>query len=402
MIELPSQGLLLNPRAPTEVSSAQIAAWNQYEKEDSSLFTDSIGISTSGSMSGGIGSIVVLSRQALEVSALSVNRRLDANGSDVWGLALPLFHVGGYSIPLRAGLSGSQVATFGREWSASEFYPWLQIEKVSLLSLVPTQLFDLVNAGLKSPPQLRALVVGGGRLDSTLHLRARELGWPVMPSYGLTECSSQVATATRAGDGTALEVLDHVEVRSLENQKLWIRSKSLLSARIVFDRDLRSVVERPVTAEGWFETSDRAEILRIGFSDGVRDVLKILGREGDTVKVLAELVDLVRVRAEIDKLTQGVSEFSKLAQRLWVVAIPHTRREHELVLVFEEADESSSVSASTVASVKRLVTELRRVLAPYEMPTRLLRVEKIPRSSLGKVLSSLLTDEARKRTTDSL
>lgn len=402
MIELPSQGLLLNPRVPSEISSAQFSAWNQFESSEPSLFVDSVGLSTSGSTSGGIGSIVVLSRRALETSALAVNRRLQARVSDVWGLALPLFHVGGYSIPLRAGFSGSQVAKFELAWSAIDFHRWLQIEKVTLLSLVPTQLFDLVQSGLSAPASLRAIVVGGGRLDEVLHQRARTLGWPVLQSYGLTECCSQVATASVIGDGRELEVLDHVEVRTDENQKLWIRSQSLLSARITFDRDLKASLERPVTFDSWFETADRAEVTRFGFSDGVRDILRIHGREGETVKVLGELVDLDRVRSAIERVTHGNAAYGEVAQRNWVVAIPHPRREHELVLVYESSFVSDSSRATALRSLlAELLIESRTTLAPFEIPTRLMRVEKIPRSSLGKVLSSLLTDEARKRPTDS-
>ncbi|CAN5529703.1 hypothetical protein BH10BDE1_BH10BDE1_17450 [soil metagenome] len=397
MIDLRTQGLLLNPRSPSEVSSALVEAWNKFENEQPALFAGAIGISTSGSTSGGIGSIIVLSRTALELSARAVNRRLNALPRDVWGLVLPMFHVGGYSIPLRARLSGSNVAEFQEPWNAVSFHAWLSVEKVSLLSLVPTQLFDLVGLGLQAPSGLRAVIVGGGRLDEAVHSKARALGWPVLQSYGLTECCSQVATAMIDGDGRTLELLDHVETRIGENEKLWIRSKSLLSARIVFDRELKAKLEHPVDREGWFETADRAEVNRIGFSDGGRDVLKILGREGETVKVMGELVDLVRVRSSIETLALEKPEFARFAQRTWVVAVPEARRENELVLIFEVG---ASSEADHRESLKSLLMELRSVLAPFEIPSRWVAIEKLPRSSLGKVMSSLLTDEARKRVTE--
>ena len=39
-------------------------------------------------------------------------------------------------------------------------------------------------------------MTGGGALDPSLYKQARDLGWPLLPSYGLTECGSQVATAS--------------------------------------------------------------------------------------------------------------------------------------------------------------------------------------------------------------
>ncbi len=69
---------------------------------------------------------------------------------------------------------------------------------VTLTSLVPTQVHDLVQCALACPPSLRAVVVGGAELDPVLGERARELGWPVLQSYGMTEAASQVATASLA------------------------------------------------------------------------------------------------------------------------------------------------------------------------------------------------------------
>lgn len=399
------QGLLLNPRLAGEVAQLQKLAWQKFATFEPELFLNgAVGISTSGSSrgAGAIGSIVVLSREALEVSAAAVNRRLQANQADIWGLALPLFHVGGFSIPIRAGLSHSRVAAFTSrtgeplEWNPIDFHRWLSNEKVTLLSLVPTQLFDLVEAGLKSPSNLRAIVVGGGRLDETLHVKARTLGWPILQSYGLTECCSQVATALPQSDGRDLLTLDHVEVRAGDDQKLWIRSKSLLSARIVFDDDRQPRLERPVKSDGWFETSDRADVHGLGGDQASHFKLRVLGREGETVKVLGELVDLVRVRSALEELA-ATGAHPLLRQRTWVVAIPDARKEHKLVFVVERKRHSSE---EVLRQAEEFISKQRSSnskLAPFEIPTEILVVDEIPRSSLGKVLSTLLTEEAVNR-----
>ena len=380
-------GLLLNPRAPAMLTDLQKKAWDQFAAEDSATFSDAIGISTSGSTSGGLGSIIVLKMSALETSAQAVNRRLRASSQDVWGLALPLFHVGGYSIPIRAKLSGSKVASFEGEWGALKFHRWLEAEGVTLLSLVPTQVFDLVEAGLRSPSSLRAIVVGGGRLSEELHVKAHALGWPVLQSYGMTECCSQIATAPVESDGRLLEVLDHVEVRTDETSVLSIRSRALLSARIVFDSDRAPRLEKPVDADGWFKTADRVSILRLGGSDGARDILQVLGRDGETVKVMGELVDLARVRALAEATVIRDERFKELRNRVWVLAVPEARRENEIVLVVERPEDRVNPLE------KDLLESLGEQLAPFEKPTRIFGTRQIPRSSLGKVLSTVLTGQ---------
>ena len=62
---------------------------------------------------------------------------------------------------------------------------------------MPTQLARLLDAG--APPPSRAVLLGGAAADPALLIRAREAGWPVAPSYGLTQTCS-AATIGEIGD----------------------------------------------------------------------------------------------------------------------------------------------------------------------------------------------------------
>jgi o-succinylbenzoate---CoA ligase len=165
--------VLLNPRMPEEE-----------RRRLESLVVDLPGhvwLATSGTT--GALKLTALSKRALLASAAAVNRHLQSDDRDVWLCVLPTFHVGGLGIYARAFLSGARVVTSG----------W---EDVTLASLVPAQVTDLVRDRVEAPPSLRAVVVGGGALSEELYAAARALGWPLLPSYGMTECCSQVATAT--------------------------------------------------------------------------------------------------------------------------------------------------------------------------------------------------------------
>ena len=147
---------------------------------------------TSGST--GEGKWVVLGKPALLVSARAVNEWLGVDKPSVWGLALPLNHVGGFGVVARAYAAGSGLEVFPGKWNAGEFAEWIVRAGVTHTSLVPTQLHDLVKSKISAPTCLSAVVVGGGRLEEILGEAARGLGWPVLASYGMTEACSQIAT----------------------------------------------------------------------------------------------------------------------------------------------------------------------------------------------------------------
>ena len=91
---------------------------------------------------------VGLSKQAILASAHAVNMHLQSDGSDKWALALPDFHVGGLGILARSYLSKAAVDNFKLDhqgkWEAQAFYDYLERKGSTLTSLVPSQLYDLV------------------------------------------------------------------------------------------------------------------------------------------------------------------------------------------------------------------------------------------------------------------
>jgi o-succinylbenzoate---CoA ligase len=118
-----------------------------------------------------------------------------------WLCPLPLSHVGGLMVLLRSAVYAT-TAVIGPPDTGN----------VTLASLVPTQLARLLDAGAR-PPR-RAVLLGGAPADPALLTRAKEAGWPVAPTYGLTQACSQV-TVGEIGDtetsGRALPGL-HVEI----------------------------------------------------------------------------------------------------------------------------------------------------------------------------------------------
>jgi len=308
-----------------------------------------------------------LSHESILLASAAANRHLQSTKSDRWLAAIPSSHIGGLSIYSRAFLSGAKVFAFRGKWDPRKFSEAVLANKITLTSLVPTQVHDLVSAGLTAPQSLRAAVIGGGALSPELYKRARELGWPVLPSYGLTECCSQVATAALDSglQYPPLKILSHVKV-DLREQRIFIKSESLCRWLAVGRADGQFTLEDPLR-EGWFATEDAAEF--------VGDGLKILGRRDDVVKILGVLVPVLEVE-------QQAREFLGWDDHFFVLARPHEREGSRLMLV-TDSPRSLREWAKSLSGYNSSVKGPRRIHGICWIP-------KIPANEMGKVKKSAI------------
>jgi O-succinylbenzoic acid--CoA ligase len=107
---------------------------------------------------------------------------------------LPLYHVGGLAILLRACLYGTAVVLHDG-FDVERVDDNLATESVTIISLVPTMLHRLLPYARPGRwPQLRLVLLGGAAAPNELLADPRALHLPVATTYGLTEAASQVAT----------------------------------------------------------------------------------------------------------------------------------------------------------------------------------------------------------------
>lgn len=349
--------LLLNPRLPLEQRKIFEDAWLRLVEP---TFKHHVGIATSGSTGTSLGKLILLSRDALETSARAVNERFQSGPDDIWMKSLPDFHVGGLGILVRAHLSGAKVYEDQLEkWDAAGFLKQVEASKATLISLVPTQVYDLVQLGLQAPKSVRAVIVGGGRFETSLRERAQALGWPCLASYGMTETCSQIATALSSND-PSLVLLSHAEAKTTESGRLAVRAQSLLSAQIVFTERGAELID-PKQGE-WFVSEDRGHVEaghKLVIEGRASDFVKI-GGEGVLVSKLEELLE----RLKLELKFQGDA----------VVLAAEDERLGAIIVLLSSSD------------ANRLVTEFNSRVLPFERIRRTEIVEAIPRSALGKLL----------------
>jgi O-succinylbenzoic acid--CoA ligase len=127
-------------------------------------------------------------------SALGSGVALGVDPEERWLCTLPLSHVGGLSILLRSVIAGTTAIVHERFDTDRVLAELRRPDGPTMVSLVPTTLARLLDAGLERPPALRWALLGGAPLPPALLERAADAGVPVAPTYGLTEACSQVTT----------------------------------------------------------------------------------------------------------------------------------------------------------------------------------------------------------------
>ena len=312
---------------------------------------------------------ISLSKSALLLSAACVNRHLRVTEASRWGLVLPIHHVGGFGVAARCFEAACACAVFPGRWDAAAFHAWAAENSITHTSMVPTQVHDLVVAGLRAPSSLTAIVVGGGRLDGRTGHAARDLGWPVLASYGMTETGSQIATQSpdlldkpyETGD---IPLLDIWDARAGDDGILDVSGPALFSGSLLTDGDGGWIYEE--RRSGWHRTSDRVLLQDRHITP--------LGRADQVVKVLGELVDPEAIERELAAISGGALAPGTFA----VAAVPDARAEHRLVPIFNR-----SIDPDLVLNVLRE----HEIHAPgYRRLQPPLFVESIPCSPLGKIL----------------
>jgi len=162
------------------------------EPAERSLDADRLVLFTSGTTGRPKG--VRLTGRNLVASAVGSAERLGVAPGDRWLVCLPTYHMGGLAPLVRSTLYGT-TAVIQREFDADATARMTDRE-VTGVSLVPTMLARLLDAGWSPPDSLRFVLLGGAPASEDLLNRALAAGVPVFPTYGLTETASQVATAT--------------------------------------------------------------------------------------------------------------------------------------------------------------------------------------------------------------
>ena len=309
----------------------------------------------------------MLSLEALWAAAAASSEKLATGPSDRWLACMPLAHIGGLSILLR-GLHDGLLVVAQPRFHAGAVATALHSDAITRLSLVPTMLRDLLDAGATPPPSLRTLLLGGAAAPPDLVRRAVAAGWPVATTYGLTEAAAQVTTATTAQTASSPEAsgcpLPGYRLRITDAAvdgvgQIEVASPSLMAG---YFNQPAATAER--LADGWLRTGD------LGFlrADGQ---LVVVARRVDLIVSGGENIYPAEVEAAICSVLPYPVEAC-------VVGSPSDRWGQEVAaLVVLPPDRTLTLADLRAALADRL--------APFKLPRHLRIVEALPRTAAGKL-----------------
>ena len=305
-------------------------------------------------------------------SALNLGTRAD----DRWLACLPLYHVGGLSIVLRAAVYGS-AAVVHDGFDAAAVNAAIDADGITIVSVVAVMLARMLDArgGRPYPASLRCVLLGGGPAPRALLERFAALGVPVVQSYGLTEAASQVATlapedalrrlgsAGRALYPNAVRVaVDGRDAAPDEPGEILVRGPIVMTGYAGRpDATARAVVD------GWLHTGDVGRLDADGY-------LYVLDRRDDLIVTGGENVYPAEVEAVL-------LAHAWVAEGAVVGAPDETWGQRVVAVVRLAAGAPAAVDASAA-----LLAHCRTSLAGYKVPREIRVVTApLPRTASGKV-----------------
>ena len=302
----------------------------------------SILVATSGST--GTPKEIALTASALLASAAASNKYLKASKGDTWSLLLPLTHIAGINVLMRAKQLGTEPLDLRNHVGE---YP-----HADFTAIVPTQLFNALTenpALLKHLQEAKAVLVGGASLSEELRAQGVAAGINIITTYGMSETCGGCVYDGVALDGVAFDITTDGRIK--------------ISGPILADVKKEN---------GWFVTQDLGKIV-----DGK---LQVIGRSDDVIISGGENISLSAIEAAINK------EYPDL-----------------LVAAFATADSKwgQALHIAVQSKDENIKSELSEVLVnsigKHVKPKSVLLLDKLPEIGVGKVdrisLAKMVSDE---------
>ena len=319
------------------------------------------------------------------------------NTGDVYMPMTPMFHVHAWGLPYIATLAGVKQVYPGR-YVPDALVHLIADEGVTFSHCVPTILQMVMAAAKKHEVSLKGwkVVIGGAALPHPLARHALEEGIDLFTGYGLSETCPILTLAHIKPHMEEWDINRQADVRCLTG-----RTVPMVQIRIVDEamnallHDGQSpgeiVVRAPwltqgylkdpansekLWAGGWLHTGDIATIDKEGY-------LRITDRLKDVIKTGGEWVSSIDVEDLLLK-HDGVAEAA-------VIGVPDEKWSERpmAIVVIEPGKQVTQLELRT--HVREFAS--RGVISTYAVPERVVFIDELPKTSVGKIDKKLLREK---------
>jgi O-succinylbenzoic acid--CoA ligase len=324
---------------------------------------------TSGSTGGPRG--VRLTAGNHYYNAVASNENIRLSPGDCWLAALPFYHVGGMGILFRSAIAGSSVHIMA-DFNARDVNRLIDNSSITHISVVPAMLDSIIDArqGREFPPTMKAVLLGGAPVSRRLIEKTRALKAPLFTTYGMTETASQICTTSPGDSGDRLltsgKPLGRCKIRIVAPDgdclPCGVEGEIQIRGDSVFTGYLHKDPSETFLPDGWFNTGDIGLFDDHGYLhvSGRKDAMFVSG--GENIHPSA----IERIAADFP----GVRECT-------VIGVDDTTWGARPILFVEP------ISAGL--SIAELNTHLEANLSRLMIPKSIIIIEKMPRSSVGKI-----------------
>jgi fatty-acyl-CoA synthase len=306
---------------------------------------------------------------------------------------VPMFHVNAWGMPYVVPMVGAKLVLPGPKLDPQSVVDLVRSEGVTLSLGVPTvwlAVRDLLEKDDALLPTLKTLVIGGSACPPSLFDDLKKRGITVIHAWGMTEMSpigtvsrvvaelddapEQVRREKALKQGrfaplVAWKILDengHDVARDGKTPgDLWVRGPAITGSYYRVGNDL------PVFKDGWFHTGDVCTIDEYGY-------LQLVDRSKDLVKSGGEWISSV----DLENLLMGHPAVREAA----VIGIAHPKWVERPIAVVA-CREGQQVEESA------LQAWLGERIAKWMIPDRVIFVDAIPRTGVGKFLKRDLREK---------
>jgi O-succinylbenzoic acid--CoA ligase len=338
-------------------------------------------IFTSGSRNKPKG--VMITYGNLLQSAIGSDSVLSYCSTDTWMATLPFYHIGGFSIIIRA-LTYRLSLYLPDNIKADTLKHALDNFNPAHISLVSTQAVRLLEKGYTPGSKLRSVLLGGGFFSDELVFSLLKAKWPIIKVYGSTECSSHI-TAHWVKDDKHLSSAG----KEIAGNRVTICDEkgNLLQPESIGE----IVLEGPVVTKGYVnnaqETDKKYKSGKYFTGDfGYLDpegYLYLSARREDLIISGGENINPAEIEEAISKFAP-VEEAAVFAED-----DPHWGQVPAAVVKLRDKNE--------VFTLDILNNFLQGKIASFKLPKKLYFIDEFPKTELGKILKKELISGILKR-----